>query len=277
MKLENKEKLTSYEKVLAICTNDLNSKQKEAITNLINSLLPKIDHVFKLTEIEKLNVIQALEIHINQAHFNSFHLKDNDGQVYGVGMYPTIALTNHSCHPNITTIFEDGTATVFANRSIAAEEPILNNYGWCFFNQDRTSRRDALKLRYDFDCMCIFRLQKYQSKFFSKGENFKIFIACVENWPVSSSEGKTTCYPKKGIPTSIFNQELHRSYEDRIKCFELLEKGEKLIARKLISTTIKRLEQFINFPDQDLLDLIFIGGLCKENLKNSRTSCTSRV
>jgi len=92
-------------------------------------------------------------------------------------------------------------------------------------------------------------------------------LSC-ENWPVSSAEGKTTCYPKKGIPTNIFNKELNRSYEDRIKCFELLEKGEKILARKLISSTIKRLEQFINYPDQDLLDLIFIEGLEKRFYKN---------
>ncbi|XP_017766370.1 PREDICTED: SET and MYND domain-containing protein 4-like [Eufriesea mexicana] len=81
----------------------------------------------------------------------------------GGGIYPTVALFNHSCNPGIIRYFVGTTMVVRAIRSIPAGEEVSENYGPIFITTPEDERKRKLRLQYWFDCNCE---------------------ACVAHWPV---------------------------------------------------------------------------------------------
>ncbi|XP_034188347.2 protein-lysine N-methyltransferase SMYD4 [Osmia lignaria lignaria] len=81
----------------------------------------------------------------------------------GGGIFPTIALFNHSCNPGIIRYFVGTTMIVRAVRSIAKGEDISENYGPIFTVTPEAERKRTLRWQYWFDCNCE---------------------ACTGHWPV---------------------------------------------------------------------------------------------
>ena len=80
----------------------------------------------------------------------------------GAGVYPTLALFNHSCDPCIVRYYVEDHVVVQAIKNIRKGEEICENYGPIFFHSDREDRLSRLEKQYWFKCQCV---------------------ACQENWP----------------------------------------------------------------------------------------------
>jgi len=80
----------------------------------------------------------------------------------GAGVYPTLALFNHSCDPCIVRYYVEDYVVVQAIKNIRKGEEICENYGPIFFHSDKEDRISRLEKQYWFKCQCI---------------------ACTENWP----------------------------------------------------------------------------------------------
>ncbi|XP_055597177.1 SET and MYND domain-containing protein 4 [Uranotaenia lowii] len=81
----------------------------------------------------------------------------------GGGLYPTLALFNHSCEPGVTRFYRGNAVCVRAVKRIKAGSMIAENYGPMFTQVPREERRATLEKQYKFTCNCK---------------------ACVQNWPL---------------------------------------------------------------------------------------------
>lgn len=72
----------------------------------------------------------------------------------GGGVFPTVALFNHSCNPGVVRYFIGNTMVVRAIKTIAAGAEISENYGPIFTEEDENDRKRKLRLQYWFDCDC---------------------------------------------------------------------------------------------------------------------------
>ncbi|XP_057377156.1 SET and MYND domain-containing protein 4-like [Daphnia carinata] len=81
----------------------------------------------------------------------------------GAGVYPTVALLNHSCEPGVIRCFIGDVMIVRAIKSFQRGEMVNENYGPIFTQKRRADRQRSLKDRYWFDCRCL---------------------PCAENWPL---------------------------------------------------------------------------------------------
>ncbi|XP_012543048.1 SET and MYND domain-containing protein 4 [Monomorium pharaonis] len=72
----------------------------------------------------------------------------------GGGVYPTVAMLNHSCNPGVIRYFIGTTMIVRAIRTINAGEEISENYGPIFTTTPEIERKRKLRVQYWFDCNC---------------------------------------------------------------------------------------------------------------------------
>ncbi|KAH8647641.1 hypothetical protein BX600DRAFT_442999 [Xylariales sp. PMI_506] len=77
------------------------------------------------------------------------------GQYYGGGIYPTAAMFNHACCPNVTHRLDDLGHRIFqANRDIQPGEECCITYFDLVEYMDATSRRDEVSKSWSFRCQC---------------------------------------------------------------------------------------------------------------------------
>lgn len=72
----------------------------------------------------------------------------------GGGVYPTLALVNHSCDPNFTLVFWGRVAVAIAGRTIAEGEEINDNYGAHYASMGLQERQKFLEKSHWFTCGC---------------------------------------------------------------------------------------------------------------------------
>ncbi|XP_037034883.1 SET and MYND domain-containing protein 4 [Bradysia coprophila] len=81
----------------------------------------------------------------------------------GGGIYPTLALFNHSCNPDIVRYYNGCAVHVHSVSNIKSGGTISENYGPIYSQHAIDDRKATLKEQYWFDCNCK---------------------ACDENWPL---------------------------------------------------------------------------------------------
>ena len=113
--------------------------------------------VMKLMQVVQLNARGIVEL-----KFPS-DFEDPKPRDIGMGMYPTVALINHSCEPSAVAVFHGDNLVVKAIRNILKGKEISIDYGMVFYRNVLTQRRMNLSLRYSFQCSCP---------------------ACTKNWPL---------------------------------------------------------------------------------------------
>ncbi|CAG2067077.1 unnamed protein product, partial [Timema podura] len=100
--------------------------------------------------------------HLQSLQFNAHEIselqlgdkKESKSVFLGGGLYPTLALFNHSCNPGVTRYFR-GTSVVV--RTVATHrqgEMLAENYGPIFTQDPRAHRQATLKEQYHFECVC---------------------------------------------------------------------------------------------------------------------------
>ena len=84
----------------------------------------------------------------------------------GAGLYPCLALVNHSCDPSFMRCNKGNEVICVASKKIYKGEEISENYGLMFTVKDFKARQEILNDHYKFECICK---------------------ACLENWPLLDS------------------------------------------------------------------------------------------
>lgn len=83
---------------------------------------------------------------------NAFNIADADLRPIGVGLYPSAAMFNHSCAPNVSTVFVGRTVHLRALQSIAPGTELCVSY--IDLAQDVATRRTELQQGFGFHCKC---------------------------------------------------------------------------------------------------------------------------
>ncbi|XP_055917831.1 SET and MYND domain-containing protein 4 [Eupeodes corollae] len=111
--------------------------------------------------LRNLQFIQFNTHEISELHTSK--TKQTEKTVFiGGGIYPTLALFNHSCDPSIVRFFRGTTIHVNTIKPIESGLQISENYGPMYTQETRETRQAKLKDLYWFECSCD---------------------PCLENWP----------------------------------------------------------------------------------------------
>lgn len=79
-------------------------------------------------------------------------ISDNDLAAVGVGLYPTNALVNHSCRPNVVPLFDGARLHLQAMERIEPGTELCATY--VDLMQPTGARKKALRETYCFECQC---------------------------------------------------------------------------------------------------------------------------
>ncbi|KAI4367111.1 hypothetical protein MLD38_022882 [Melastoma candidum] len=112
------------------------------MANLVNLILqwPDID-------------IREITESFSKLSCNAHTICDSELRPLGTGLYPVIAIINHSCAPNSVLVFDERTAVVRAVQHISKGSEVFISY--IETAASTATRRKALKEQYFFDCLCI--------------------------------------------------------------------------------------------------------------------------
>ena len=111
---------------------------------------------FSTTNLDKIEVLLATVTSqlVNNASTIINHSLTLGNSPIGSGIYPQIALMNHSCYSNTMCLFNGKVATVKTTQAIPAHQQLFNSYGCDFENHDKAERQERLFSQYDFLCLC---------------------------------------------------------------------------------------------------------------------------
>ncbi|GLV37710.1 SET and MYND domain containing class 4 member 3 [Carabus blaptoides fortunei] len=116
--------------------------------------------------LHNLQVLQFNAHEVAELQFDSDYPGELDrakSQFIGGGLFPTLALFNHSCEPGIVRYFSGLKVIVRSVKSIESGNIIAENYGPIYTQTPKEVRKAELKTQYWFDCNCT---------------------PCTENWPL---------------------------------------------------------------------------------------------
>eukprot|EP00049_Salpingoeca_infusionum_P005855 m.97893 g.97893 ORF g.97893 m.97893 type:complete len:582 (+) comp13113_c1_seq2:2686-4431(+) len=105
---------------------------------------------------EGVSAAEALALIAGQMNRNGYSLRDlaSPNKTISIGIYPAIAMVNHSCSPNCAVVSTPGgTVTVRALRPIAAGDEVTVSY--VDLLQPRAQRRAELMQTKEFTCHCL--------------------------------------------------------------------------------------------------------------------------
>jgi len=100
-----------------------------------------------------------LEAAVSKISTNSFTICDGEGASLGIGLYPSAAVVNHSCSPNLVQTFQYGSEGMPPSLLLTVCRSIANSgEELCIAYTDTTApadiRIDALRKGYKFACTC---------------------------------------------------------------------------------------------------------------------------
>ncbi|CAF2858164.1 unnamed protein product [Rotaria sp. Silwood2] len=125
-------------------------------------------------------ICNAQTISITKTNQNDDIIFDNDDdhdeitKRFASAIFPTCALMNHSCVPNIRCVFDQGYLRVYTAKTIRQGEEILNCYGpQKSLMSSIEQRQNVLLEQYFFKCQCegCSEVQKPQIETLTNGEN----------------------------------------------------------------------------------------------------------
>ncbi len=103
-----------------------------------------------------LHNIQFLQFNAHEISELQYKEKGKPGisAFIGGGLYPTLALFNHSCDPGVVRFYTGTTVNVRSIRKIPLGQVVAENYGPIFTQVPRDERRRILQEQYKFECSC---------------------------------------------------------------------------------------------------------------------------
>lgn len=136
---------TAFTNLFSKSDNKLNDKETQLV---IGSIV--IRHLMQL----QTNLISILDQNLQDLASIGRTLTEIREKPIGVGIYPTISLLNHSCSPNILSIFHRNKFIARAATSLECGTEINYCYGPSVSRMSKKDRQKRLKEQYFFTCNC---------------------------------------------------------------------------------------------------------------------------
>ncbi|KAG5899711.1 hypothetical protein JTB14_030102 [Gonioctena quinquepunctata] len=178
-----------YDNVFFLCRNESIRKKEELIHYTCMAIfllrLLKVGNYFPfetsegVLKDEEMYIGSLILRHLQLLQFNAHEVSElknlekpstvkgmmtkYENATIGAGLYPTLALFNHSCDPSIVRYNIKNKIVVRTIKPIKAGEIIYENYGPLYMSMTVEKRQEILKKNYWFECLCT---------------------PCVEMWPM---------------------------------------------------------------------------------------------
>ncbi|CAG9855188.1 unnamed protein product [Phyllotreta striolata] len=178
-----------YDNVFFLCRNEANRKREELLHFSCMAIfllrLLKFAKYFPFETVDEtlkddevyfgsllLRHLQLLQFNahevselrnIDKSHEFEDLMTKYENAAIGAGLYPTLALFNHSCDPSIVRYNIKSKMVVRTIKPIKAGEIIYENYGPLYTSTQMEERQKILQNNYWFECLCT---------------------PCVERWPM---------------------------------------------------------------------------------------------
>lgn len=132
-------------------TEDMGDRKALVVENYISGI------ILRILQVLCCNAVQIMETRY------SVNIQKAEQNTLGLGLFPTIALINHSCNPNMELIFYGNSCVARLIRTVLAGEELAIDYGFVYYLTESTVRLHSLKSQYHFECSCE---------------------PCIKNWPL---------------------------------------------------------------------------------------------
>ncbi|XP_014292302.1 SET and MYND domain-containing protein 4 [Halyomorpha halys] len=136
---------------------DVPNNEQKRYSTLIGGLL------LQNLQLLQFNAHEIFDLQISELDFSK-----SKSRFIGGGLYPTLALFNHSCDPCFVRYFQGTKVFARAIKPIKMGEMVSENYGPIFTEMEKNKRQTELRERYWFVCKCI---------------------PCSEEWPLLEDMG----------------------------------------------------------------------------------------
>lgn len=137
--------VTAFVNLFANSSNKLMDKETQLVTGSIVTR-----HLLQL----QTNLISILDQNLQDLALVGRTLADIQEKPVGIGIYPTVSLLNHSCSPNILSIFHRNKFLARAATSLECGTEINYCYGPSVNRMSKKDRMSFLKKQYFFICSC---------------------------------------------------------------------------------------------------------------------------
>ncbi|BES93949.1 set and mynd domain-containing protein [Nesidiocoris tenuis] len=217
-----------------------------------------------------LRHLQSMQFNVHEISELIFHTNDPQSwksNFVGAGLFPTLALFNHSCDPSIIRYFERSKVVVRAIKNIRNGEHIFENYGPIFTQTSRNERQKTLKNQYWFDCSCepctrnwptIDRMDTSSLRFHcdnSECDNVIVVPMTMTTFMVNCNKCNKLTNILKGLKVLQDTENLFRLGESYLKSGDIAKALEKFLElQSLLSDTLVP-------PFRDFY-------LCQQNVRN---------
>uniref|UniRef100_A0A0K2TLD8 Protein-lysine N-methyltransferase SMYD4 n=1 Tax=Lepeophtheirus salmonis TaxID=72036 RepID=A0A0K2TLD8_LEPSM len=172
----------------------------------------------------------------------------------GAGVYPTLAMFNHSCDPSVVRYYVEDVVCVQAIKNIYKGDEINENYGPIFFHSPKAERQERLKAQYWFDCRCIPCTENWPLMHEMNGDSL-IFRCeeCGEGVPFETSANvpRIKCSCGTPIPILLALKKIAETEDISERAQEALNTGQLESAQTLYSSYITTLDKVIVPPYTD--------------------------
>lgn len=147
--------------LLAIYLSKILVKSGFVISSEDNDVCLIATHLLKQIQMLPCNAHEVSELYMEGTEFAQADLQE-----IGSAAYTTLSLLNHSCDPSVVRHCYGDTCVLRAMKYIKKGDPIVDNYGFLYAVEEKSSRKQHLLDQYYFSCECI---------------------PCREDWPLYSN------------------------------------------------------------------------------------------
>ena len=196
----------------------------------------------RFNKVTKDELFVILRVLTAKALMNAVTVQDKD-ELIGCGLYPQLALLNHSCYSNTISLFSDKRVVLKSVVPIPCFNEVLNCYGVSFQSGSLQQRQESLLETYNFKCACIPCTDGWE-------EESEWKISCKNcSRRVTLTENMTCCKNPSYNTDNIHR--LTEVYSSAVLCFD---NGSPQSCLLRLTQNQKLLYGIYKLPDKFLLD-----------------------
>ena len=221
-----------------------------------------------------LQIIACNGIDIMETNFSGNVAKASQTTL-GLGLFPTTALFNHSCNPNLELIFYGRRVVARAIRSVTPGQQLTIDYGYIYYLTELTQRAFCLRSQYYFDCRCDACYQQWPLK--AELPAGIPTLKCLHcGYPVSITDQAGTADPtsarcrkcSRHMTPLAYLEEYYESSKHCDKALDEIRRGNVEGPSRVLETHLAVMEKYLLLPVKEYVTCLSALKQCYRSMGN---------